>query len=149
MTESEVRAALDDLSRLKAELEEANQEALEESAAATADMDYATRTILSALHEAQSPWRIRLNEIEARRLEAIARLQPIIEQVEKTIETGALKNAHTVKGSFLQAVYYAGRVTWDSKGLDGFAVTYPKIKRFRKVGRPYIVIRPVIGGDSE
>ena len=40
----------------------------------------------------------------------------------------------TLRGQYYMAVYSKPRVTWDTKGLDGFAVAYPEILAFRKEG---------------
>jgi len=57
----------------------------------------------------------------------------IKEQVKETGEN--------VKGTHLMAVYSKARTSWDSKGLDGFAVAYPEINVFRKIGEPSVSIK--------
>lgn len=49
----------------------------------------------------------------------------------------------TIKGSCLMAVYAKGRVSWDTKGLDGYVVAHPEVETFRKVGEPSVSIRKV------
>ena len=47
------------------------------------------------------------------------------------------------KGSRLQAVYAKGRITWDTKGIEGLAKAYPVLLDFRKVGLPSVSFRAV------
>ena len=49
----------------------------------------------------------------------------------------------TVKANGLMAVYNKGRVSWDSKLLDGYAVAHPEILAARKEGDPSVTIRTV------
>lgn len=59
------------------------------------------------------------------------------------IKAGVVKIAKTVKSTHKQAVYTSGRVTWDTKALDGYAAAHPEIQPFRKVGEPSVAIRGV------
>lgn len=49
----------------------------------------------------------------------------------------------SVKGEHYQGVYVSGRVTWDPKSLDGYAVGHPEILHFRKEGEPSVSIRRI------
>jgi hypothetical protein len=49
----------------------------------------------------------------------------------------------SVKGTHLYAVYARGRVTWDTKGLDRYAVEHPEVMHFRKQGQPTVSLRAV------
>lgn len=55
----------------------------------------------------------------------------------------------TVKGEHLQAVFSDGRVTWDTKEMDGYAAAHPEIKQFRNVGKPSVAIREVKSHNDE
>jgi hypothetical protein len=44
-------------------------------------------------------------------------------------------------------VYSKPRVTFDSKGLQEYAVTHPEIEKFKKVGNPIVSIRYDAAGD--
>ena len=68
--------------------------------------------------------------------EKIAALEAEIKEAVKAI--GA-----SVKGSLLQAVYAKGRVSWDTKGLDGYIIAHPELGQFRKEGEPSVSIRKV------
>jgi hypothetical protein len=58
-----------------------------------------------------------------------------------TIKEQIKQTGESVKGTHLMAVYTKPRVTWDTKGIEGFAVAHPEINAFRKVGEPSVSIR--------
>ena len=64
-----------------------------------------------------------------------------VAELQERIKAEVLRVGETVTGSFKQAVYQRGRVTWDTKGLDGFAVAHPEVATFRKQGDPIVVIK--------
>ena len=57
------------------------------------------------------------------------------------IKREVLNHGASVKGAHLQAVYSRGRVTWDTKGLDRYAVEHPEVMGFRKQGQPTVSLR--------
>jgi hypothetical protein len=63
--------------------------------------------------------------------------------LEAAIKDGVLAEGASIKGSHLHAIWSAGRVTWETKALDGFIVSYPELEKFRKVGQPSVAIRKV------
>jgi len=54
-----------------------------------------------------------------------------------------LEHGTTVRGNFLMAIKIKGRVSWDSKGLDGFLLSHPEMKWLRKRGKPSCTIRKI------
>ena len=64
-----------------------------------------------------------------------------ISALEKEIKAAVINHGATVKSEFLMAVYNKGRVSWDSKGLAGFAVAHPEIEAFKKTGNPSVTLR--------
>ena len=78
----------------------------------------------------------------------IADIQTSISALEQQIRDHVLKLEKSVKGTSLQAVLTPGRVTWDTRALDGVAATIPEIARFRRVGQPSVTIRPVKSGNG-
>ena len=66
-----------------------------------------------------------------------------IADVENEIRIAVTKLGQTVKGSALMAVWNKGRVKWDTKGLDGYAIAHPEIEAFRSEGEPSVSIRVV------
>jgi hypothetical protein len=61
--------------------------------------------------------------------------------LEDEIKQLTLEHGETVKGETLKAVLVSGRVTWDTKALEGIRAMVPQINEFRKEGDPYVVIR--------
>jgi len=74
------------------------------------------------------------------KLDAIAQK---ISTLEADAKTAVLAEGATVKGGALQAVYTKGRVTWDSKKLEGMASLIPQLADARKEGEPSVSIRKV------
>jgi hypothetical protein len=46
-----------------------------------------------------------------------------------------------VKLEGIHAIYYRGRVMWDSRGLSSYAETHPEVLEFRRIGNPSVSIR--------
>lgn len=75
-------------------------------------------------------------------LDAIeAELGATLAVAEKAVREAVLKGGETVKAGGLHAIISAGRVTWDTKKLDGYMAAHPEVARFRKVGDPTVSIR--------
>ena len=49
----------------------------------------------------------------------------------------------SVKGQFIHAVFAKGRVTWDSKQLDGLMIAVPELSQARKEGEPSVSLRKI------
>jgi len=64
-----------------------------------------------------------------------------IAALEAEIKDAVVNQGATVKGEFLMAVYNKARASWDTKGLDGFAVAHPEIRAFQSFGKPSVTIR--------
>lgn len=73
--------------------------------------------------------------------EANVELLAEIANLENTIRKDTIDTKVTVKGEQLMAVYNKPRITWDSKGLDGYMVAHPEVKVFRNEGDPSVTIR--------
>ena len=65
------------------------------------------------------------------------------EALEAEVKQEVIEAGQTIKGSCLQACYAKGRVSWDTKMLDGYVVAHPEVEQFRKVGEPSVSIRKV------
>jgi hypothetical protein len=63
----------------------------------------------------------------------------LMEEVKKLV----LENSGSVKGTFLHAIYGKGRISWDAKSLDGYAIAHPEILYMRKEGEPSVSIRRI------
>lgn len=86
-------------------------------------------------------------EIKAQ-LDAIgAEFDPLMEAINETItrleaevKAAVLSKGSTVKGAYT-AIYNKGRVSWDTKALEGYAAAHPEIEKFKKTGDPSVSIR--------
>ena len=63
----------------------------------------------------------------------------LTEQVKAAVITGGA----SIKGARLHAVYAKGRVSWDSKKLDGMMIVIPALAEARKEGEPSVSIRKI------
>ena len=54
-----------------------------------------------------------------------------------------VKVGRTIKGQRKQAVYNGGKISWNTKGLLGYALAHPAIKQFSTTGAPFVSIRTV------
>lgn len=96
--------------------------------------------------EIMAPVKQQLTDLDA---EFAPMFEAVNEQIAATTEqvkAAVIANGASVKGAHLQAVYAKGRTSWDSRGLDGYAVAHPEINAFRSVGQPSVSIRK--GGDA-
>lgn len=84
-----------------------------------------------------------LDQVEIQRTSALNQLQLDIENLRGEIKDDVLKIGSTVKGQFSMAVYNKGRISWNSKGLEGYMVAHPEIASFRSEGDPSVTIRKI------
>lgn len=87
--------------------------------------------------------REKVGQIEAYYNTGIDATNVDITMLTDSVKQGILAHGSTVRGSFLMAVRIKGRVSWNSKGLEGFMVAHPEIKAFRKEGKPSCTIRKI------
>lgn len=66
-----------------------------------------------------------------------------VKALEFKIKKAVIDHGQSVKSDFLMATWNKPRITWDSKGLSGYAVAHPEITAFRKTGNPTSTIRVV------
>jgi len=116
-------AKLDELAELKA-------------ATDLARIDYETRRteILRAVQ----------TELEALDAEYAPRIDAAtqrMEALEAEIRSDVLRHGASVKGGRLYAVYSRGRVSWDTRALDAYALAHPEVTAFRKQGEPSVSLR--------
>lgn len=61
--------------------------------------------------------------------------------LEGEIKNDVLLSRTTVAGSTLKVTYSKGRITWDTKGIESYAIRNPEVLKFRRQGRPVVSIR--------
>ena len=64
-----------------------------------------------------------------------------ITALEGDIKADVIAHGETVKGAHVMAVYVNGRVSWDTKKLDGMMSLIPQLADARKQGEPSVTIR--------
>lgn len=92
--------------------------------------------------EAMGPQIVKeIREIEEEFSAARASAEKAGEDLKEAIRREVSKEGVSVKGDRLQAVFVKGRVTWDAKALDGYAINNPALFAFRKESEPTVQIR--------
>ena len=86
-----------------------------------------------------------LRELEAERDTDLGDIDYAIAGLEAEIKESTIAFGETIKGSYRQAVYQSGTVTWDKDGLDLYARLHPEIVQYRRQGKPFIKIIPLRG----
>jgi len=66
-----------------------------------------------------------------------------IADLTEKVKAAVIENGESVKGASLHAVYSKGRVSWDTKKLEGIMMVIPQIKDARKEGDPSVSIRKI------
>ncbi len=61
--------------------------------------------------------------------------------LEAEIKNDVLLGGESVVTDVYQALYVKGRVTWDTDGIDRYAVAHPEVLKFRKQGNPSVALR--------
>jgi hypothetical protein len=83
----------------------------------------------------------KLNSIDAEyegRSEAVD--QNIVELTSE-IKQDVIAGGESVKTNGLMALYVKGRVTWDTRAVEGFAMAHPELMAYRKEGEPSVTFR--------
>src|SRR5437870_1024326 len=109
----------------------------------------ATLASAHAAHRtAALPARARLADLDATYAPQLECLERVIAAQTTQVKAAVLAHGHSVKGHGLQAVFMAGRVTWQNGPLQGYAVTHPEILPFRRVGPPGVSLRQTTQTDE-
>lgn len=82
-----------------------------------------------------------ITQLQTQRATRTADQDAAIADLENRIRKSTIARGETVHGTDLLAVYVSGRVTWDTKALDGYAVAHPEVSQFRITGEPTVQIR--------
>ena len=85
--------------------------------------------------------RRKLDEIEDEFSDKSGAVLEKISDLENAIKQDVIAEGATVKGKYMMAVFTKGRVSWDTKALDGYAAAHPEVAQFRKEGAPSVSIR--------
>ena len=85
--------------------------------------------------------KLKMQDIEEEFEDKITQANENIQSLESAIKSEVKAFGQSVKSELIIAVWAKPRVTWESKGLEGFMVAHPEIKAFRKEGEPSVSIR--------
>jgi hypothetical protein len=83
----------------------------------------------------------KLAEIDAEFAQKSESIQAKKTELEAEIKAEVLEAGRSVKGTYHSFVWSKPRVSWDDKGLSGYALHHPEILQFRKVGNPSVSVR--------
>jgi phage host-nuclease inhibitor protein Gam len=83
----------------------------------------------------------RMAEIEAEFAGKTEAVNENIAALEAEIKQAIIAHGASVKGSVFHAVFAKGRISWDTKSLEGYATAHPELLTFRKEGEPSVSIR--------
>ena len=99
-------------------------------------MDYeAKRTAILKTVQAE------LDALEAEYDPLLEAAQRNASALEAEIKNDVLLGGESVITDVYQALYVKGRVTWDTDGIDKYAVAHPEVLKFRKQGQPNVTLR--------
>jgi uncharacterized protein YifE (UPF0438 family) len=82
-----------------------------------------------------------LDAIEAKYAQRLQDATQAMTELEAEVKAEALHQGKSLRLGGVQVVFYRGRVTWDSRGLEQYAEQNPEVQQFRKVGEPSVSIR--------
>lgn len=85
----------------------------------------------------------KLSDIEDEFSKKTESLNEKITNLDAEIRTDVVVAGKTIKGKHLMALFSNGRVSWDTKLLDGYAVSHPEVEQFKKVGCPFVTIKSI------
>ena len=85
----------------------------------------------------------KLAEIDAEFSDKTSAVNENIANLEAEVKEAVKGLGASVKANFLHAVWVKGRVSWDTKAMDGYAVGHPEILFMRNEGEPSVSLRKV------
>lgn len=83
----------------------------------------------------------KLAEIDTEFADKTSAVNENIASLEAEVKDAVRVLGVSVKANFLHAVWVKGRVSWDTKAMDGYAVAHPEILFMRKEGDPSVSLR--------
>ncbi|HEY6020889.1 MAG TPA: hypothetical protein VIY48_13615 [Candidatus Paceibacterota bacterium] len=106
---------------------------------------YANRDLLAIDKARAVPEEVKkiLADIDAEYAPKMETVNATISDLEAKVKSAVIESGATAKGGALQAVFTKGRVTWDTKQLDGLMIAVPQLAQARKEGQPSVSIRKV------
>ena len=84
-----------------------------------------------------------LDDIAAEEQTALNALSEGILKLRDEIKADVVHGGASVKANHIHAVYNKGRISWNTKGLEGLMVAFPELAKMRKEGNPYVTFRKI------
>lgn len=82
-----------------------------------------------------------LAELDAEYAPTLDRESKELNTQEKRLRALVLAHGESVKTSRVNILFSDGKITWDTKGLHGYAVSKPEILAFRSIGKPFTTVQ--------
>lgn len=117
------------------------EEALDRLAELRAAQDAARIQWEQLRDEIMAPLRDKLNALDMEFGEKVRAAADNADELEMQIREQVLNAGHSVKGTRMTAVWSKGRVSWDTKKLDGLMIALPQLAACRSEGAPSVSIR--------
>lgn len=102
------------------------------------EIEYRDQLIHALLTEEQ---REKIREIHEEFDDRLTAVQESRSAAEDTLKVKTLEAGETLSHGPHKAIYNKGRVSWDSKGLDGLLLAVPQLKSLRREGQPFVSIK--------
>lgn len=108
-----------------------------------AAVDYYRMAWEQARDEILAPVKAQLSDLDAEFTPMIAEAQERTTALEAQIKQTVLEHGASVKGDHLMAVWMKGRVSWDTRKLEGLMIALPQLNECRSEGTPSVSIRTI------
>lgn len=82
-----------------------------------------------------------LDALDAEYADRLAESGAEASRSEAEVRHAAVAYGESFRHSGVHAVYCRGRISWDAKGLDVYAVAHPAVREYRRVGEPTVSLR--------
>jgi uncharacterized protein YifE (UPF0438 family) len=82
-----------------------------------------------------------LDAIEQKYAQPLEEANQAVAELEAEVKAEILRAGKSMRAGPVQAVFYRGSVTWDSKALAEYAEVNPEVQQFQKIGAPRVVIK--------
>ncbi len=102
-----------------------------------------TPEIQAKIEEIERKYQAQIEDLDAEYAGKSEAVDANITRLENEIRDDVKSHGSTVKGQYLMAVYSKGRVSWDSKKLDGMMIILPQLAEARKESEPSVAIRKI------
>lgn len=113
-------------------------EALARAKRAAAELTAVYEAKRAAIMERIQP---ELTALDSDFLDRMQRSADDVSRFDTIVREAVLQYGRSFSHARIRAVYARARITWDSKGLQQYAVSHPDVERYRKVGKPTVSLR--------